>query len=113
MVSQTLTYSVAQTGLRTYQTNAVGQASPAELLLKVYDAAVVSCRQQDRDRASRALVELINSLNFDHKDISIGLFRLYSYCLQLVKSDRFEEPERILSELRDTWAQALGLPGYR
>jgi len=79
--------------------------SPAELLLKVYDVAIVSCRQGDSQRLSRALVELISALNFEQRETAVGLFRMYNYCLTNAKKGRFDLVEPILQDLRDTWTQ--------
>ena len=111
MVAQALSCATTQNGVRVYQNNSLANASPADLLLRTYDAAVIACRRGDGDKATRALVELINSLNFEYQEVAVGLFRLYNYCLGLIKSERFAEPEEILTQLRDTWAQALGASG--
>ena len=76
-----------------------------ELLVKVYDVAIASCKQGDSQRLSRALVELIGGLNFDHREIAIGLFRMYNYCLRNAKSGRFDLVEPVLIELRDVWSK--------
>lgn len=75
-----------------------------ELLVKVYDVAIASCRQGDGQRLSRALVELISALNFDHREIAVGLFRMYNYCLRHAKQGRFDLVEPVLVELRDVWS---------
>jgi len=84
--------------------------TPVQLLIRVYDVAIASCHRRDRDKLSRALVELIAALNFEHRDIALGLFRLYNYCLRQAKAGRFEAVQPILCELRDVWAQTQQAP---
>lgn len=90
-----------------YRQNQLTYASPQDLLLAVYDAGVTACATGDADRAKAALVELVNSLNFDYQEISFGLLRMYNYCLDLTAKGQLEDVGRILSELRTTWAQAF------
>jgi len=80
--------------------------SPVQLLIRLYDVAVVSCARRDRQRLNQALVQLIGSLNFKHQETSLGSFRLYNYCLRQVRMGRFDEVKTILIGLRDAWVQA-------
>jgi flagellin-specific chaperone FliS len=80
--------------------------SPVQLLIRLYDVAVVSCARRDRQRLNQALVQLIGSLNFEYQEISLGCFRLYNYCLRQARMGRFDEVKRILVGLRDAWVQA-------
>ena len=88
-----------------YVTEQINSLHPTELILKVYDYAIAGCHQQDADRVSRALVELIAALNFEYRDIAMPLFRLYEYCLRSAKAGEFEEILPVFKELRDTWAR--------
>ena len=92
-----------------YRQTQVGYASPGELLLQAYDIAITACGREDTQRATAALVELINALDFEYKEVAVGLLRLYNYCLDQIKKGQFGEARNILSELRATWARALGL----
>ena len=85
--------------------------TPIQLLIKLYAVAIVSCARRDKARLSRAIVELIAALNFEHRDVALGLFRLYNYCLRLAKKEQFEAVKPILCELRDTWAHAQTAEG--
>ncbi len=80
--------------------------SPVQVLIRVYDVAIVSCVRGDRQRLNRALVQLIGSLNFEYGEISLGSFRLYNYCLRQARTGRFDEVKAILVGLRDAWVQA-------
>jgi len=78
---------------------------PMGLILKLYDLGITGCRQTDRDRVSRVLVELIAALNFEYREIAQGLFRLYEYCMRTTKEGRFEHVESILADLRQAWTR--------
>ena len=93
--------------VNTYVHNKLMGLSPGQLLLTVYDIAITSCQQKDNSKATRAISELISSLNFEHKEIALGLFRLYQYTLELIRKQNYSEAVDILNELRDTWATAI------
>ena len=80
--------------------------SPVQLLIRVYDVAIVSCARKDRQRLRQALVELISALNFEYREMSLGMFRLYNYCLRQMQFGRYDEVQAILTGLRDAWVQA-------
>jgi flagellar protein FliS len=91
---------------RRYAEEQINGLTPVELLVRVYDVGIASCDRQDRDRLSRTLVELISALNFEHRDVAVGLFRLYTYCLREAKRGQFDAVRPILVELRDSWSAA-------
>lgn len=93
---------------KSYIAEQVNAMTSVEVLVKLYDVAIASCSQQDASRLSHALVELIAALNFEHREIAVGLFRLYNYCLRNAKMERFDLVRPILVELRDTWRKAAG-----
>jgi len=82
--------------------------NPVQLLIKVYDFAIVNCKKGDPEKASKAIVELMSALNFDYEEISLGLFRLYQYCLDRIKKGEFEEAIKILEGLREAWVNTRG-----
>ena len=90
-----------------YQSAQIFGASPMQLILIVYDAALAACGRRDRERARRAITELIAALNFDYEEIAVPLFRLYEYCLSAVGSESFHEASKILRALKDAWETAL------
>jgi flagellin-specific chaperone FliS len=96
-------------GIAAYRQNQVNFASPGELLVKVYDLGIGACARGDAEKARAVIIELINSLNFTQNSVAVGLLRLYRYCLDLIRQEKFDEPKQILSELRKTWAQALDI----
>jgi flagellar protein FliS len=108
-----------------YLETAVETASPARLIVMLYDGAIrfineAAYAMQQRDyetqnaklqRAQKILAELIGSLDFDKGgEIAENLFRLYTYMYnQLVEAninddrDRLEHVVHLLSELREAW----------
>jgi flagellar protein FliS len=112
-------------GHERYLETAVKTASPARLIVMLYDGAIrfineAAYAMQQRDyetqntklqRAQKILAELISSLDFDKGgEIAENLFRLYTYMYnQLVEAnindsrDRLEHVVHLLSELREAW----------
>jgi len=68
-----------------YQKSQIMSMSPAQLVLKVYDYAILGCKLKDSGKVSKALIELISALKFEHGEISLGMFKLYQYCMDIVK----------------------------
>ncbi|MCX7924751.1 MAG: flagellar export chaperone FliS [Fimbriimonadales bacterium] len=112
-------------GYERYLETAVETASPARLIVMLYDGAIrfinealYAMRQRDYEtqnarlqRAQKILAELISSLDFDKGgEIAENLFRLYTYMYnQLVEANLQDSPERLehvvdlLSDLREAW----------
>ncbi len=95
--------------LNSYRNNSVVGLTPAELVLRLYDIGLSALATGDGQRASRAVAQLIECLDFRHHDVAFGLFRLYRYCMDEIKRGEYDVPTRILRELRDTWAKAIGV----
>ncbi len=93
-----------------YIINQIINATPQELILKVYDFAILNCQKNDLIKTNDAIQVLINSLNFDDpaaKEISIGLLRLYQFCQEQMRKKNNQIVLKILTELRDTWINAI------
>jgi flagellar protein FliS len=112
-------------GHERYLETAVETASPARLIVMLYDGAIrfineAAYAMQQRDyetqnaklqRAQKILAELISSLDFDKGgEIAENLFRLYTYMYnQLVEAnindsrERLEHVAHLLSEFREAW----------
>lgn len=112
-------------GYERYLETAVETASPARLIVMLYDGALrfiheaaYAMRQRDYEtqnakllRAQKILAELISSLDFDKGgEIAENLFRLYTYMYnQLVEAnindslENLEHVTNLLSELREAW----------
>lgn len=98
--------SYQQSAAETYRANKINSASPLDLLIMAYDAALIGCGQRDLERTTRALNVLRDGLNFDYDAaFAMGLFRLYQWCAELARGGQYEEAASLLRELRDTWAQ--------
>ena len=80
--------------------------SPGELLLVAYDLGIKGCRRQDRALVRDVLTELIAALDFS-QPIAGNFLVLYDFALREVRENRFEEPEKILTGLREAWAEAF------
>lgn len=93
--------------LRSYQQSQILGLDPVQLIIKVYDFVILNCKKGDMTKASKGLVELISALNFDCQEISLGLFRLYQYCMEKIKNKEFDEAVHILEGLRNAWTQSL------
>ncbi len=93
-----------------YLIKEIMEATPQQLILKVYDFAIVNCQKQNLSKTNDALQVLINALRFDTeemKSISTGLFRLYQYCQEEMRRKNYEIVHKILTELRETWITAI------
>ena len=93
-----------------YVTNGILSAKPEELIMKIYDFAIINSKKNNMLKTNEALQALINALNFDHpaaKEISVNLLNIYLYCQDQMRKQKNDDVTRILSELRDTWRTAL------
>ncbi len=82
--------------------------SPEQLILKTYDVFLSAAKQRDIVRMNRALVQLMEALNFEAGEIAVRLYRLYEYCQRCVWERRYEEAITIIQGLREAWAEAFG-----
>ena len=94
-------------GIDVYKTNQVMGASPAQLVLLLYDHVIKCMRASDMSGASKGIVELMSSLDLDYQEVSGRLFSLYEYCLDLVKKQKYEEATKIMLDMRQMWAVAI------
>jgi len=90
-----------------YQKNEVLSSSPEKLVLFLYDQTILGCKSDDERKASKAIAQLIDSLDFNYNEIATGLFKLYEYSLRLVKEKQFKKVLSIFIDLRNTWIEAL------
>lgn len=88
-----------------YQKQAVMNASPLGLVVKLYDFAIQASYREDSERLVDILSTLIEGLNFDHEPAD-QLFELYRYCQDQARKQNFEEVRELLEPLRDAWEQA-------
>lgn len=118
-----------------YRTTQIQTASPADLLLLLYDGAIKWCKQAEAyldngqgELAHKALLkgqdiidELVISLDFSAGgEIAQGLYQLYDYMRRrLIEANIKKEKELVaevvamLQELRETWAEVAGRVQHR
>jgi len=93
-----------------YLVKEIMEATPQQLLIKVYDFAIVNCSKRNMVKTNNAIQELINSLNFDTepvREVSTGLLRLYMFCQEQMRLKKYDIVNTILVELRAAWADAF------
>ncbi len=117
----------ASGGLGQYQQQSAMTASPGELTLMLYDGCIKFLKQsklymEEKNiekasntsiRAQDIITELMATLDPQYQ-VSDGLFRLYDFILrQVVQSNLKKDPTMVdvpiqmMTELRDTWQQAV------
>jgi flagellin-specific chaperone FliS len=91
---------------QSYRTIQVNGASPLDLLIMTYDAALAACNRQDLLQLTKALGVLRDALDYSYDaEIALGFFRLYQYCGELARQDQFDEAAFYLREIREDWGQ--------
>ncbi len=99
----------AQAAVSAYSKDHYANLSPVQVIQRLYDYAILGCKKDDPLLAQRALNELIIALNFEHKEVAFGLFRLYDYCKGCIQKRDYPPALKVLEELRDTWTHAFNL----
>ena len=95
-------------GTDSYLTQKILCASPSQLIVYIYDAAIVACVQRDKEKVLRAIQELINSLDFEKGKSVTGIFyQMYRHLLEQIRKDNFDEVKSVLTEIRRTWSKAM------
>ncbi len=87
-----------------YKQQDVMSASPLRLVIMTYDLAIRACEQQDFVKAIKTISALRDTLDMDYPDVSVGLFRLYQWCLDCIRTGDYASAITTLSELRSAWA---------
>ncbi|MGA9120001.1 MAG: hypothetical protein WB699_11625 [Bacteroidota bacterium] len=99
----------AQAAAAAYSREQLLNLSPVQVIQRLYDYAILGCKKDDPVLAQRALNELIMALNFEHKNVSFGLFRLYDYCKGRIQKRDYRAALVILEDLRAAWTKAFSL----
>ncbi len=99
----------AQVAAAKYGREQLLNLSPVQVIQRLYDYAILGCKKDDPVLAQRALNELILALNFEHREISFGLFRLYDYCKGRIRKREYAAALEILEDLRGTWTKSFHL----
>ena len=90
-----------------YVVQKVMSASPAQLISYVYDAGIKACALEDRGKALKSIQVLIQSLNYDNKEIAVNFYNVYRYLNYSISNGNFVEAKEIMEDLRSTWSQAM------
>lgn len=90
-----------------YEKQSVINASPLQLVVKLYDLAIQATYREDAKRFRDIMSTLIQGLNFDHEPAG-KLFQLYKYCQDLSRKERYDEIREILEPLRESWEEVSG-----
>ncbi len=93
-----------------YLVKEIMDASPEELLIKVYDFAIAKAKLNNLEKTNKAIQNLIDALNFstdEVKEISNGLLSLYKFCQDKMRQKDNEIVVKILSDLRESWTEAI------
>jgi flagellin-specific chaperone FliS len=91
--------------VHTYLEQELTAKSPEELLLFLLETGVRAARRRDRKLVIGVLTELMGGLDFSKGEVSTGLVSLYDYAVREARENRFEFPEKLLSELAETFKQ--------
>ena len=117
--------STVDKGISEYRKQTVSTASPLQLVLMLYDAALGHCEAAKKaieegdletqharlSKAQRIVSELAASLDMEQGvEMAQNLFALYSYCLDELTEANIEDKTapierciRVLTELREAW----------
>jgi flagellin-specific chaperone FliS len=89
-----------------YRQQEVMSASPLHLVVMAYDAAIRACEMKDFTKATKTIGLLRDALDFDYPEVSLGLFRLYQWCLDCIRQGDYNSATVTLRELRAAWRTA-------
>jgi flagellin-specific chaperone FliS len=89
-----------------YRQQEIMGASPIRLVIMAYDMAIRACDKKDFQTATKAISALRDALDFDYPDASVGLFRLYQWCLECLRQGDYPGAAATLKELREAWSIA-------
>jgi flagellar protein FliS len=92
-----------------YLAQKVMTASPEQLIAYIFDVGVAACARGDREKACKAVQELINALNFEHQAIATSFYQLYRYVLNAIHRGEFQNAREILVGLKAAWAEAMNV----
>ena len=87
-----------------YRQQDVMGASPMRLVVMAYDLAMKACDQKDFEKAVKTISVLRDALDFNYPEISVGLFRIYQWCLDCIRAGDYATAKATLGELREAWA---------
>jgi flagellin-specific chaperone FliS len=97
-------------GAYEYRQQSVLGGSPVHLVVMAYDVALQACEQSDLARSTQAVSLLRDALNFDYPEAAAGLFRVYQWALECIRSRNYAGAIAVLKPLRDAWAAVENQP---
>ncbi len=92
MYNQTLTKHNTNR-INHYLVKEIMEATPQQLLIKIYDFAILNCQKKNLVKTNRALQELINSLKWEGVDVikvSTGLYKLYQFRQEQMRKKNYD-----------------------
>jgi len=92
-----------------YLVQKVMSASQNQLTSYIYDVAIAACGKKDSIKAGKAVRELMNSLNFEHKEIALTFFNVYRYINSCIVKGKFDESKQMLTDIKNTWDTSMKL----
>ncbi len=98
-----------KTGVNPYLTQKIMTASPEQLIAYVYDAGISACAREDRNRALKVIQVLINSLNFDYREVSATFYNIYRYLNNSISRGNFAEAKGYFEELKKLWSENMNV----
>lgn len=87
---------------KTYQRQAIMNASPALLIGKLFDFAIISTHKKELAKLDRILAELIRILDTNNKT-AVAMFELFHYCRELTHKKEFDQVRELIEPIRDSW----------
>lgn len=96
-----------QDAVQAYTAQAVEGATPGRLTLMLFDHVLACLRRKDVIKAKQGIVELMSSLDLDYLEVAGPLYRIYEYCLDIVRVKKFDEAGKLLDEVRQAWEQVV------
>ena len=99
-------YQTTYRNQQEYREQDVMGASPLRLIVMAYDLAIIACEQKNFEKAVKTISVLRDSLNFDYPEVSMGLLRLYQWCLDSIRKGDYASALNTLKELREAWKES-------
>ncbi len=102
-------YKTMKQNANPYLEQKIMSARPEQLIAYIYEYGANACAQRNADKARRAVQLLIDSLNFEVKDISVTFYDVYRYMHHLINRQKFDEARQIFTDLKQTWSRAFNV----
>jgi len=90
-----------------YLVQKVMTASPEQLVLYVFDAAIIACSRNDKGKTIQAMQVLIPALKFDYHEIASNFYNSYRGIINLVSRGEFDLAKNLIADVKKTWASAM------